>query len=143
MTDFHPEAYHIGYNDDELESMIGAFMALHSDYSNAEKLNLYAAVVQQGIDFAGNAEVGNIFPANGGHGMFYKPFVVIAASALNASDLANVASTPGVFAEDVHFRYVDANQIDLEIFNFITTQNPRLGYEYQDVQLGLPERFFG
>jgi hypothetical protein len=136
---FHPNSYHDGYTDYQLDDIIGAFMALHTNASAKEKEPLYAAIVQQGIDYGGGIAQGVRWIADGGHSNLYKPFVVTAASALNSSDLKSIASEGGIFSEDTQFRYITSEDVGVAFFESTTRWNPKLGREYQDVHVGMPE----
>lgn len=135
----HPNAYHDGYGDYQLDDLVDAFVALHSDSSTAEKQDLYAALVQTGLDYAGAVQNGVSWIPDGGHNNEYKPFVVLAASALNSEDLTQAAQTPGAFSEDKQFQYVEEDDIGRDVFNFVINKNPILGSTYQEMQLGMPE----
>ena len=138
----HPNKYHDGYGDYQMDIMVNAFMALHSNYSDAEKADLYAALVQTGIDYAGKVQTGSGWGADGGHNNQIKPFVVLAAVGLNSEELAATAdpATNG-YSEDKQFRYVDDTLIGAESWEAGGNKNPKIGVEYQDVQLGAPEWF--
>ena len=138
----HPDKYHDGYGDYQMDAMAYAFMALHSNYSDAEKADLYAALVQTGIDYAGTVQDGKTWWALGGLNNQIKPFVVLAAVGLNSEELAEAADpATNAYSEDKQFRYVDEALIGAENFDWGGNKNPKLGEEYQEGQLGAPEWF--
>ncbi len=138
----HPNKYHDGYGDYQMDAMVNAFLALHSNYSDAEKADLYAALVQTGLDYAGTVQAGEVWKPDGGHSNQIKPFVVLAAVGLNSEALAAVAdpSTNG-YSEDKQFGYVDEALIGADILEYGGNKVSKVGMEYQDAQLGTPEWF--
>ncbi len=140
LRDFHPTSYHVGYGDYQFDDIIlPALLALHSNYTTEEKRDLYAAIVQNGIDLAGGAANGADWSNPGGHSNGLKPVVVFAASALDSAELKEVLATSSAFSEDDQFRYITAQDVGSELFDWGANKVPKIGAVYQDAHVGTPE----
>jgi hypothetical protein len=125
-----------GYGRDNARALGDRGLMLHLNYSNAEKRDLFVALVQYGIDIHGRILTGGTWSANGGINHGRKLPLLLAGIALGAEDIlywANRENTGGVgqgygynlFQEDGTTAYL--TQADI-------TNNG-----YPQNQLGLPE----
>ena len=136
VRDLHPGSYHGGYNDYELDGdVMSALMALHSDHTNAEKRDLYAAVVQHGIDFAGfNNEAGQ-WLSETTHQTLYPPIIAVAAVALDSQDMRDALLVP---RGQTDFFYVTQDMVGVENFSFTSSKTPSFSV-YTDGEVGNPD----
>jgi hypothetical protein len=131
----HPDSYHAGYNDYQLDdTIVPALMALHSSYTNAEKLDLYAAIVQQGIDYAAFNNIEGIWLSTSTHVELFPPILATAAVALNSQEIRDALLVP----RSENFFYVGADDVGVEYFSSTSSLFPSFA-TYQDAQVGMPE----
>jgi hypothetical protein len=90
-------------------------LSLLLDYSNKEKQTLYIRLVQYGIDIYGAAKSGGYWKNDGGHSHGRKAILLLAAKALNDSEMLGYCDTSkkNLFGEDHQTFYVTQKEIDL------------------------------
>lgn len=137
----YPTRYFDDYGDYRMEALVEGFMALHSEYSNEEKSDLFAAFVQIGLDYAGAVSSGKVFTSGGGGlNNYVKPFVVLAATALKDDVLSEKAGyNPDVYGEDQQFFYVSEQHTNYSSFNWGSNKRPVFQEQYIADQIGIPE----
>jgi hypothetical protein len=114
-----------------------AMLALHLDYSDAQKEKLLIRVVQRGIDVYGAMEKGLTYPNNGGHAMGRKMPLIFAGLLLNDAGILKYANAATYFSfgEDQSTFYVSQEDI-ARVLN--KTEN-RPHTPYRTADLGKPE----
>jgi len=139
IRSLHPGNHHGGYNDYELDGdVVPALMALHSDYTDAEKEELYAKVVQHGIDYAAWNNVSNTWGSPTTHVTLYPPVIVTAAVALGAQELKDALLVPRTeFGNDNYF-YVEESHVGVEDFSFTSSHTPSF-QTYESGDVGKPD----
>lgn len=108
---------------------------LNLNHTNAEKQSVLIKAVQRGIDCYGLAKnAGMIWLANGGHNGGRKMYMVLAAKALNHSDMLSWCNGANhlIFQEDRQHFYVTQNDID-------TPRTNSNSAPYTQAMLGMPE----
>jgi hypothetical protein len=119
-------------------------LVLHLDFSklpgSPKKDKLLAALVQQGIDYAGIADAGGGWPANGGHHLGRKLPILFAGVLLNDAHMKDVGRWKTRFQEDEQTFVVTQAEVDL-------THGPKWKPDkrggapepYEKKDLGMPE----
>lgn len=142
---FHPTNNQYAYGRDMANIGNGNIIALHSNFSDAVKEPLYIRVVQYGIDVYGAAVSGsgNMWGnTGGGFNMGRKPALVLAALALNDSNIAWYAEPANYFkfAEDTSHWFVTEADVGRAL---ITSGSASIGpyphQEYTVDQVGMAE----
>lgn len=112
-------------------------LALHLNYSNAQKEALYVRLVQYGLDVYGAARTGGIWEDLGGHNQGRKMPLLLAGLALNDSAVlayANPASH-NIFQDDRQTWYV----VQYDVGRVLYTADGRPREQYIQADVGLPE----
>ncbi len=121
------------------EVLGNAMLSLHLNYTDAQKETLYIRLVQYGIDIYGVAKTGGNWYAAGGFNAGRKPALVLAAVALNDTNIkkyANAQSAQGwIFHEDFQTFYVTQGDIG----QWVDNSDGRGRVPYQQSDLGLAE----
>jgi hypothetical protein len=132
---YHPANHQPEYGRDMAHILGDAMLALHLDYSDAEKELLYVRLVQWGIDLYGCAQTGGMWADNGGHNAGKKGGLMMAGLALGDANIlayADAKSPKGfIFAEDRQTWYV--TQADVGRALYQGDGRERLPYIQSDV----------
>jgi hypothetical protein len=132
----HPAAYRPSYNDEYLnEIVVPALMALHSNYSTAQKQDVLAAIVQQGIDYAAYNNQYNEWLSTSTHVEVFPPIIATAAVALGSPQEFLDALAVTRLAS---FFYVGAGNLGVEYFSNTSSHTPSFA-TYESAHLGMPE----
>ncbi len=115
----HPSENMPSYGRDMAAVINHAALVLNMDFSQLpggyDKQDLLVPFVQMGIDFAGIADAGGGWPANGGHHMGRKLPILFAGTVLNDPHLLDVGNWGTRFQENEQTFIV--SQADVEISN--------------------------
>lgn len=142
---FHPDAYRTGYNDYYYErDLIPAKMALHSNYTDAEKLPVYAGIVQQGLDFGAYNLVLGVWLSDSTHIEIFPPMIAWAAIALDSQEMRDALlvskDDPNNANESAdNFFYVAAEHLGVNPITVTSSEEPNFDSGYEASQVGLPE----
>jgi len=125
------------YGRDQAHRVAEGMLSLHLNYTNAQKRNLFVRLVQYGIDIYGYVKAGGIFMDNGGLNVGRKAPMVLAAVALNDSDMLQYADAANefVFHDDRQHWFVTQTDVGRELH----TADGRPREEYRQEHVGLPE----
>ncbi len=125
------------YGRDQAQLVGDAMLSLHLNHTNAQKEKLFIRMVQYGIDIHGTVKAGALFMDNGGLNPGRKAPLVLAAVALNETELkksANAAQT-FKFAEDRQTFVVQQSDVGRVMY----TADGRPRETYRQEHVGLPE----
>ncbi len=113
----HPSENMPSYGRDMAAVINHAALVLNLDFSQLpggqEKNDLLIPFVQMGIDFAGIADAGGGWPANGGHHMGRKLPIFVAGIVLNDPHLSDVGKWDTRFQEDEQTFIVSQADVDV------------------------------
>ncbi len=113
----HPSENMPSYGRDMAAVINEAALVLNLDYAELpggyDKQDLLIPFVQMGIDFAGIADAGGGWPANGGHHMGRKLPILFAGTVLNDSHMTSVGQWDTRFQEDEQTFIVTQADVDL------------------------------
>jgi hypothetical protein len=134
---FHPANHQPEYGRDMAYIIGDAMLALHLNYTDAQKELLYIRLVQWGIDLYGCAMTGGMWADNGGLNAGRKGGLVLAALALNDPKILAFADAKKefIFAEDRQTWYVTQSDVGRAMYN----GDGRLRETYRQEHVGLPE----
>jgi hypothetical protein len=134
---FHPANHQPEYGRDMAYIIGDAMLALHLNYTDAQKEQLYVRLVQWGIDLYGCAKTGGKWADNGGHNAGRKGGLVLAGLALNDPKILAYADAKKnfIFAEDRQTWYVTQSDVGRTLY----TADGRLREKYIQSDVGIPE----
>jgi hypothetical protein len=136
---YHPANHQPEYGRDMAWKLGDALLALHLNYTDAQKEPLYVALVQWGIDLYGCATTGARWADNGGHNAGRKGGLVMAGLALNDPKIlayANAKNPSGfIFAEDRQTWYVMQSDVGRALYQGDGRQRD----PYIQADVGIPE----
>ena len=134
---YHPANHMPEYGRDMAHIIGDAMLALHLNYTDAQKETLYVRLVQWGIDLYGCAMTGGLWADNGGLNCGRKGGLVLAGLALNDPNILNFADAKKefIFAEDRQTWYVTQSDVGRVMYN----GDGRLRETYRQEHVGLPE----
>lgn len=125
-----------GYGKDMAIKTGNAALLLNLDYTNAEKRDLLVGLVQYGIDIAGIRTNGGRWYDTGGHNVGRLSPLLVAAAALNATELRNHCAGSALgFSEYCQTFFV--TQADVDRPHYTADGRPRL--PYTSANIGMPE----
>lgn len=134
---YHPANHQPEYGRDMAYIIGDAMLALHLNYTNAQKETLYIRLVQWGIDLYGCAKTGALWADNGGHNAGRKGGLVLAGLALDDPKILVYADAKEefIFAEDRQTWYVTQSDVGRTLYN----GDGRGREEYIQSDVGIPE----
>lgn len=138
---FHPANHQPEYGRDMALVIGDALLALHLNYTDAQKEALYVRLVQWGIDLYGCAKTGGFWADNGGLNAGRKGGLVMAGLALNDPKILAYANAKGtaprgfIFAEDRQTWYVTQSDVGRTLY----TADGRQRDKYIQSDVGIPE----
>lgn len=134
---YHPANHQPEYGRDMAYIIGDAMLALHLNYTDAQKETLYVRLVQWGIDLYGCAKTGALWADNGGHNCGRKGGLVMAGLALNDPKILAYADAENefIFAEDRQTWYVRQSDVGRPLYH----GDGRLREEYIQADVGIPE----
>lgn len=134
---YHPANHQPEYGRDMAYIVGDALLALHLNYTDAQKETLYIRMVQWGIDLYGCANTGAKWADNGGHNAGRKGGLVMAGLALNDPKILAFANAKNefIFAEDRQTWYVTSSDVGRPLYH----GDGRARDEYIQADVGIPE----
>lgn len=118
----------------EIAYVLGrALLALHLDYPDSDKRELFIHMVQRGLDVYDRARTGGVWKANGGHNHGRKMPMLFAGLALDAEPILDMADGQEhlIFAEDQQTFIVSEQDVGKEVVDDHETYRPS--------DVGMPE----
>ena len=133
----HPSKNQPDYGRDMAYLLGNGLLALHLDYSNNEKTNLYIYLVQYGIDIYGAILTGATWPDNGGHNLGRKMPLILAGIALSDPGILQYADATKhmIFQEDRQTWVVTQSDVG----RILHTADGRKREQYIQQDVGIPE----
>ena len=134
---YHPANHQPEYGRDMAWIIGDAMLALHLNYTDAQKELLYVRLVQWGLDLYGCADTGGMWADNGGLNAGRKGGLVLAGLALNDPKILAYADAQNefIFAEDRQTWYVRQSDVGRTLYQ----ADGRTREQYIQSDVGIPE----